>query len=337
MTAAASPSLPRVAITMGDPAGIGPELCLRVLNDPAVLALCTPLVFGDVGVLARVAAHAALPPPTARVLPPSALADKSASGPAIVDCGSVHSGAITPGTIQAGCGRAALAYIGQAVDAAMADHVEAVVTAPVHKEALHAAGCPHPGHTELLAELTGTRQVCMMMASDDLIVSLATIHVGLAQVPELLSIQQIVDTTALTIDALRRLGKASPRVVLCGLNPHAGEGGLFGREEIEIIAPAIAELRRLGFAAEGPIPADTAFIPERRRQTDAYIAMYHDQGLIPFKMLAFERGVNITLGLPIVRTSVDHGTAFDIAWQGRASPTSLVEAIRWAVRLAGTH
>jgi 4-hydroxythreonine-4-phosphate dehydrogenase len=174
----------------------------------------------------------------------------------------------------------------------------------------------------------------MMMASDELVVSLASVHVGLAQVRQALSAQGVFDAIDLTGRALRRLGQPHPRLAVCGLNPHGGEGGLFGDEEREIIGPAIARARADGWDVAGPLAPDTAFTPGRRAMTDAYVAMYHDQGLIPFKMLAFGRGVNVTLGLPIVRTSVDHGTAFDLAWKGQAGPGSLVQAVRWAVRLA---
>jgi 4-hydroxythreonine-4-phosphate dehydrogenase len=175
----------------------------------------------------------------------------------------------------------------------------------------------------------------MMLASDALTVSLVTTHTALAAVPRLLTPERIVDVIRLTADAMRRLGRRSPRIVVCGLNPHGGEGGLFGREEITAIRPAVQRARRSGLNVEGPLPPDTAFLRERRRATDAYVAMYHDQGLIPFKMLAFDRGVNVTLGLPIVRTSPDHGTAFDIAWKGKASPNSMIQSVLLALRLAG--
>lgn len=327
---------PRVAVTMGDPAGIGPELCLRALADPDVAAVCTPAVIGDAAVLARVAEHARLPLP-AFVVPLKTwlLADPRADVACVVDCGAIRAEEVEPGKVSAACGRAAYAYVEAAVRAAQARRVAAMATAPLNKEALHLAGVPHPGHTEILAELTGTSRVAMMLACEELAVSLVTIHVPLAAVPGLLTTEAILDVAALTVGAMQRLGRARPRLVVCGLNPHAGEQGLFGREEIAIIAPAVEALRARGVCVTGPLPPDTAFLPERRRETDAYIVMYHDQGLIPLKMLAFDRAVNITLGLPIVRTSVDHGTAFDIAWQGKASPNSLFEAIRWAARLGG--
>ncbi|MCE9615449.1 MAG: 4-hydroxythreonine-4-phosphate dehydrogenase PdxA [Lentisphaerae bacterium] len=320
---------------MGDPAGIGPELCLRALAAPEVRARCVPVLIGDVGVLRRVAAQTglALEAPVCTFTDDEAMA--SAVAPLIVDCGAIDAASVHPGEIQAACGRAAYLYIETAVKACLDGRVAAMATAPIHKEALHLAGVPQPGHTEILAHLTGATNVCMMLASEEIIVSLVTIHVGLARVPRLVTAARIVEVAELTAAALRRMGRTEPRLTVCALNPHAGEGGLFGREDIEIIAPAVAQLRARGLRVEGPLAPDTAFVPARRQQTDAYIAMYHDQGLIPFKMLAFEHGVNITLGLPIVRTSVDHGTAFDLAWQGRASAASLIASLHWAARLSG--
>jgi 4-hydroxythreonine-4-phosphate dehydrogenase len=221
-----------------------------------------------------------------------------------------------------------------AVQAAQQGHIRAVVTAPLHKEALHIAGVPYPGHTEMLAALTGCQHYCMMMASPAINVCLATTHIALAGVASSLSISRILEVIRLGDDAMRRFGIASPRLTVCGLNPHAGENGLFGDEEQRLILPAVQAARADGIRVSDPLPPDTAFIPSMREKTDAYIVMYHDQGLIPFKMLAFETGVNVTLGLPLVRTSVDHGTAFDIAWQGTASAGSLAAAVQTAVRLS---
>jgi 4-hydroxythreonine-4-phosphate dehydrogenase len=220
------------------------------------------------------------------------------------------------------------------VAAATAGRISAIATGPIHKEAFHLAGVPYPGHTELLAALTKTTKVCMMMASDEMIVSLVTAHLPHAQVAKALTEQRVLDVIDLTADALKKIGRTNPHITVCGLNPHAGEAGLLGSEEKRIIAPAIAKAKARGIRVVGPLPADTAFVASKRCSVDAYVAMYHDQGLIPFKMLAFETGVNITLGLPIVRTSVDHGTAFDIAWKGIASADSLVQSILWAKRLA---
>ncbi len=325
---------PIIGITMGDPAGVGPELCLRAMRDRAVLRACTPVVFGDAGVLARAAEACGLRPP-GRVVPLEKWRGNSAiEKPAVVDCRAIAGSAVRPGKIQAACGRAAAAYIRAAVKAAMAGRVAAVATAPIHKESLRLAGVPYPGHTEMLAALTGARRVCMMLASREIAVSLVTVHTAYASVPGHLTKSRILEVIELTRQAMKRLGKRSPRIVVCGLNPHGGEHGLFGSEERRIIEPAVAAARKKGFRVEGPLSPDTAFLPDKRKKVDAYVAMYHDQGLIPFKMLAFESGVNVTLGLPIVRTSVDHGTAFDIAWRGKASPSSLIQAILWAVRLS---
>jgi 4-hydroxythreonine-4-phosphate dehydrogenase len=310
-------SLPRVAVTMGDPAGIGPEIALKAVARDDVRAVCAPVIIGDPAVLKRVADRLNLHIPEVREL--TRLGDD----------------AVRPGTVSAETGRASYRYVEAAIDAALAGEVAAIVTGPIHKEAWHAAGVPYPGHTEILAARTRTDRYCMMLTSEEITCSLVTVHVGYAEVPELLSVERIGEVIELTAAAMRRLRGREPRLVVCGLNPHAGEHGLFGRREEEIlIAPAVEAARRAGLTIDGPLPPDTAFLPARRRQTDAYVCMYHDQGLIPLKTLAFDRGVNVTLGLPIVRTSVDHGTALDIAWQGKADESSLVEAIRLAARLA---
>ena len=313
--------LPRVAITMGDPAGVGPELCLRLLRDERVLAMCTPIVFGDVGVLRRVANHLGWPNPD-----PTSVRDLTA-----VDGGC---DAIVPGRVSAVCGKAAYTYVISAIVEALAGRVDAICTGPLHKEALHAAGVPFPGHTEILASHTNTPRHCMMLTSEAITCSLVTVHVGYREVPALLTVQSILDTIELTAEATRRIRGRAPRLLVCGLNPHAGENGLFGdREEERIIAPAIEAARAAGIDVSGPLPPDTAFLPKYRAACDAYVCMYHDQGLIPLKALAFEDAVNVTLGLPIVRTSVDHGTAFDIAWKGVADVSSFVQAVKLAVKL----
>lgn len=326
--------LPVIGISMGDPAGVGPELCLRALASPEVRALCAPVVFGDPGVLRRVAARCALPFACECVAARDWSAVAAVADPRVVACSALQADDVVPGEVQEMCGRAAYACVEAAANAAMAGSIDAMVTAPINKASLRLAGIPYPGHTEILAALTGTARYCMMMASDELAVSLATIHIGYSEVLGRLTSRGIADTIELTADAMRKLGRDDPLIAVCALNPHGGEQGLFGAEEQEIIQPAIDLACGKGIRVEGPMVPDTAFLPQRREQIDAYVVMYHDQGLIPFKMLAFEKGVNITLGLPIVRTSVDHGTAFDIAWQGTASAGSLVEAVKWAVRLA---
>jgi 4-hydroxythreonine-4-phosphate dehydrogenase len=325
---------PVLGITMGDPAGVGPELCLRGLRDPAVLEQCAPVVFGSLALLERVAEAAGLPPPD-EVMPVEDWAGEAADGGGLVlDCPGLDCAGVRCGEVQAECGAAAYDYIERAVKAARGGKTCAVVTAPIHKEALQLAGIPYPGHTEILAAHTATRDYCMMMASAEINVCLVTTHEALSAVPGLLTETRIDRVIELTAAAMRRMGVASPRLTVCGLNPHAGEHGLFGDEEARLIAPAVVRARSAGIDVRGPVPPDTAFVPALRAETDAYVVMYHDQGLIPFKMLAFDVGVNVTLGLPIVRTSVDHGTAFDIAWQGKASPTSMYEAIAMATRLA---
>jgi 4-phospho-D-threonate 3-dehydrogenase / 4-phospho-D-erythronate 3-dehydrogenase len=328
---------PRIALTMGDPAGIGPELCLRILRDPVVAAACIPVVFGDIEVLLKAADRTGLSSPPQIQTLAEWNRHAACTEPCVVDCGAIRTRDFHPGRVQASCGKAAAAYIEAAVGAALQSRVRAVVTSPISKEALHLAGIKYPGHTEMLAALTKARSTCMMMASDDIIVSLATIHIGIAQVKAALTRESIFSAIELTAKALMRLGRKSPHIAVCGLNPHGGEGGLFGREEKETIEPAILDAHKAGICVTGPLAPDTAFVPGMRAKVDAFVAMYHDQGLIPFKMLAFEKGVNVTLGLPIVRTSPDHGTAFDIAWTGKASPSSLLQAVQWAMKLAGAR
>jgi 4-hydroxythreonine-4-phosphate dehydrogenase len=328
---------PRIAITMGDPAGIGPEICLRLLADPQASDCCVPIVFGDAAILERVARQLQLPVP-AHVIRAADWphASKSLTAPAILDLRAIDDpAAVTPGEVGATTGRAAFAYIERSIEAALAGEVNAVATGPVHKEALHSAGVPFPGHTEIFTERTKSSRACMTLTCPQITCSFVTVHVGYRDVPGLLSVQRVSDVIDLTADFVRRVRRREPRILVCGLNPHAGEHGLFGDgEEERFIVPAIDAARAAGLMVEGPLPPDTAFLPARRQTTDAYVCIYHDQGHIPLKMLAFDEAVNVTLGLPIVRTSVDHGTALDIAWQGKANPNSLLEAVRLAARLA---
>lgn len=327
---------PIIAITMGDPAGIGPELCLTMLTDQAVLAACTPVIFGDAALLAQVAKATHIPQPHP-VIPFNNWSSPGNHPALIVDLDCLSGQTITPGQLSATSGAAAHRCIVTATKEALAHRVNAIVTAPLNKQALHLAGVPHPGHTELLAELTGTHRYCMMLASEHITTSLVTTHTALAKVPALLTRERILDVIRLTASAMKSLRNREPRLTVCGLNPHGGESGLLGNEERDIINPAVNQAQSEGFLVEGPLPPDTAFLPNRLSNTDAYICMYHDQGLIPFKMLAFEVGVNVTLGLPIVRTSPDHGTAFDLAWTGRASPSSMRAAILYAARLSNAE
>jgi 4-hydroxythreonine-4-phosphate dehydrogenase len=329
-------SRPRIAVTMGDPAGVGPEVCLHLLADPAIARECVPIVFGDAAVLRRVAAAATLSLAAPVIDGKSWQADAARiDEPTILDLQAIDANALVAGQVSAATGRAGFTYVDRAIDAALAGQVAAVSTAPLNKEALHAAGIRFPGHTEIFAARTAAPRSCMMQYSDEITCSFVTVHVGYREVPDLLTKERILDVIELTADALQRLRGHRPKIVVCGLNPHAGEHGLFGdREEERIIIPAIEAGRARGIDLEGPLPPDTAFLPWKRRATDAFVCMYHDQGHIPVKALAFDTAVNTTLGLPIVRTSVDHGTACDIAWQGKASPSSLFSAVRLGIRLA---
>ena len=286
-------NLPRIAITCGDPAGIGPEIAAKAAADPRVRDVCDPVLYGPTSLDGIMAGH-----------------------------------------LSAAAGRAAYDAIVEAVGAAMAGRVDAVATAPINKEAFALAGLPWRGHTELLAHLTGAPSVAMMFHSDVLRVVLATIHVPLSEVPRLVTQATLEQVIRLTARELPRFGCEAPRLALCGLNPHAGVGGVLGPEDQRVLEPAVTACRRDGIAVSGPFPADTLFVRASRGAYDAVVACYHDQGLIPVKLLAFGRSVNVTLGLPIIRTSVDHGTAFDIAGKGIADHGSLVEAIRLAARLA---
>lgn len=324
--------LPRIAITCGDPAGVGPELCLKLLRDEAVRRICVPIIFGDASVLAQVAKALDLELPDVTT---DANTVREYDKPTILDFQTLSSDDVKPGEVTAATGRASFDYVDEAIRWALNNDVAAIVTGPLHKEALQAAGVPYPGHTELLADRTDANRHCMMLTSDEITCSLVTAHVGLDEVAKLLTTEAILDAIQLSHIAMKRMrGRDDVRLTVCGLNPHAGEAGLFGNcEEERFIIPAINAAIEQGINVVGPLPPDTAFLPAHRGQTDCYICMYHDQGLIPLKALAFDKAVNVTLGLPIVRTSVDHGTALDIAWQGKASVSSFVEAVILAVRL----
>ncbi len=309
-----------IAVTMGDPAGIGPEVVLRACADPALVGIPVVAVASR-ALLVRVAQRLGLPLP-AHIIEP--------------DLGGFDADAVIPGTIAAAHGAAAGACIECAITGCLDGRFAAIATAPIHKQAIKAAGIPFPGHTEWLAARTGVSEETMMLYHPDITVALVTVHQGLATVSASLTPERIVRVGRQLAEALRRLGGREPRLAVLGFNPHAGEGGLFGDEESAIV-PAIYELLQLGIQADGPLPPDTAFTPAARARYDGWVCMYHDQGLIPFKAFAFDRGVNVTLGLPIVRTSVDHGTAFDIAWQGKAEHASMVEAIRLAAVMSKTQ
>ena len=326
-------SRPRIAITMGDAAGVGPEVIMKALADPEVYALCRPLVVGDARRLAR-AGEIVDTRLTVRAI---ATPRDARFEPGIVDCMDL---ALVPedapfGKLSAACGEAAYRFIERGVALALAGEVDALCTAPINKEALNAAGHRFPGHTELLAQLTGTPEVSLMLMAPGLRVIHVTTHIGLLDAVERIDAGLVERTIARGRDLLRRAGTREPRIAVCGINPHAGEGGLFGRGEEEAkIAPAIRACRARGWQIDGPLPADTLFYRARKGDFDLVVAMYHDQGHGPVKAVAFDTGVNITAGLPVLRTSVDHGTAFDIAGTGRADERSMLAALRQAAELA---
>jgi 4-hydroxythreonine-4-phosphate dehydrogenase len=287
---------PRIGVTVGDPAGIGPEIARKAAADPSLASVCEIVLYG-----------------------PSEEVDVAR---------------FERGRVSAKAGRAAYDAVVEATRDAAAGRIDAVATAPINKEAFAAAGLPWRGHTDLLAHLTGAPRVAMMFYAESLRVVLATVHIALVEVSRALTREVMEATIDLAARELPRFGFPSPRLAVAGLNPHAGEHGVIGREDDDVLAPAIAAARGGGVEVSGPFPADTIFLRAMRGEFDAVIACYHDQGLIPIKLVAFGRAVNVTLGLPIVRTSVDHGTAFDIAGKGTADPASLIEAIKLAAQLA---
>lgn len=321
-------------ITMGDPCGIGPEIAARLwLQQPPTDAV----VVGDVAVMRRAVAQ------LGGGLAVAVLDDVRSVGRVPPRCLPVWPVAGLPaglaerpmGQVHAEAGAAAARCIEAAVAAIQAGRGRALVTGPLHKEALHAAGSPYPGHTEMLQALAGGVPVRMMLANEELRTVLVTIHCSLRQAIEGITRDAVLETVRITGAALQRMGLAAPRIAVAGLNPHAGEGGLFGDEEIRHIAPAIAAAQAEGWLASGPHAPDTVFMRARRGEFDVVVAMTHDQGLIPVKYLGVEQGVNVTLGLPFVRTSPDHGTAFDIAGRGVADASSLRAAVAMARRLSG--
>ncbi len=326
---------PLIAVSMGDPAGVGPEVCLQLLANQDVREFATPVIFGDGKLLIRCAQQTGLPLPT-RIISELEFREKwpSIKEPVVLDLPHFDDEGFVPGVVSAKTGAAGYHYVEKSIEAALAKKVIAVTTGPLNKEALRAAGILYPGHTEIFADKTNAKRSCMFQYSDEVRASFVTVHVGYSEVPALLTRERILDVIELTADAMQHLRGTKPRLGVLGLNPHAGERGLFGNgEEERIIIPAMEAAQAKGIDVEGPIPPDTAFIPAKRRSMDAFICMYHDQGHIPLKALAFDTAVNTTLGLPMIRTSVDHGTACDIAWQGKAKGSSLVEAVRLAVRL----
>ena len=323
---------PKLAITIGEPGGIGPEVAVRAAASRQLRSVCDPILVGAVLPIRMALDMLSLPfdlrgiggPRESR--PEAGIIEYVPAGPA-------EGKKFKRGRPSAEGGMACYEYIKAAARFAMEGEVKAVCTAPISKEALKMAGVFYPGHTEMLAALTGARKFAMMLMGGPLRVLLVTIHVALKDVPGLIKKEAVLEKILLAGRAAGMLGIERPRIAVCGLNPHAGEAGLFGDEEAREIAPAVRQARRKGILASGPVSPDVLFRKAFTGGADIVVAMYHDQGLIPLKMIAFDRGVNVTVGLPIIRTSPDHGTAYDIAWEGRADPASMIEAARTAVSL----
>lgn len=321
---------PIVGITMGDPVGVGPELVCQALSQPEIYEMARPLVIGDVRILEKARKITKSPVLIATVNAPGAAAFKSGCID-VLSISRLDPDAVCWGRPTSGTGTAMEQYILTAIDMAMAEEIAAIATCPINKTALKLAGSAYHGHTELLADRSGASRYAMMMTGDRLRVVLVTIHIPLQAVPRELTRNAIVSTIEITDESLKeRFGIASPKIAVAGLNPHAGESGMFGDEEARMIAPAVEQARANGIDASGPYPPDTVFYHALGGAYDAVVCMYHDQGLIPFKLIHFSDGVNTTLGLSIIRTSVDHGTAYDIAGKGIADPGSLIQAIRLA-------
>ncbi|MCR4427293.1 MAG: 4-hydroxythreonine-4-phosphate dehydrogenase PdxA [Firmicutes bacterium] len=337
-------SRPIIAISMGDPAGIGAEIAVRALRLPEIYSISRPVIVGDLDLVEdgiRMTGGGL----EINVTPDTSGGRYQLGTVDLINLDNIAMGEFDYGRVSAKAGHAAYEYIERAIRLALAGDADAVVTGPIHKESLNLGGHHYSGHTEIFADLTGTKDYAMMLADGDFRVVHVTTHVSLRKACDLVKRGRVLTVIKLTYDALRRLGIENPRIGVAGLNPHSGEGGLFGTEEIEEISPAIQDAQEQGIRAEGPVPPDTLFAKARGGQYDAAIAMYHDQGHIAMKTAGFRldaatnkwlavSGVNVTLGLPIIRVSVDHGTAFGKAGQGRANPESLVQAIELAARFA---
>ena len=334
---------PILGVTMGDPAGVGPEITAKAAAERSVRETARLLVIGSADVMAE-AVSVARTPLSVRAVKRADECRFADGTLEVLDLANVDARALPRGAVSAAAGRAAYEYIETAVRLATSNTIAAIVTAPINKEALSAAGVPHAGHTEILASLSGTRDFAMLLMGKQLAVIHVTTHVALRRVPDLVTRDRVLRTIRLARQAMERTGKAEPRIAVAGLNPHAGEEGLFGDEEQTSIIPAIEAARTEGARVTGPLPADTLFSRARGGEFDIVVAMYHDQGHIPVKTLGFEyddatrrwtglSGVNVTIGLPFLRVSVDHGTAFDRAWKGIANHESMIEAIDVAVSM----
>lgn len=330
---------PVLAITMGDPAGIGSEITVKALQDPKLYDEAVPVVFGDAGQLKRLLGVCGL---KAEVVSIDSAAEARDAAPSpsrivVVDLHNIQQD-VQFGKVQAQCGKAAYEYIAAAIDAALKHQVQACVTAPLNKEALHLGGCPFPGHTEIFANLTKTRNYAMMLVGDKLRVIHVSTHIQLRKACDAVKKDRVLKVIQLGDEAMRMMGFENPRIAVAGLNPHCGEGGLFGDEDMKEIVPAVEEAKREGINVQGPIAPDTVFHRAANKgEFDIVVVMYHDQGHIPLKVLGFSSGVNITVGLPVIRTSVDHGTAFEIAGKGIASSESMTVALNIGAKMASVR
>ncbi|WP_243300203.1 4-hydroxythreonine-4-phosphate dehydrogenase PdxA [Bacillus litorisediminis] len=326
---------PVVGITMGDAAGVGPEIILKSLANPEIYELCNPLVIGDSKILERAKSFVDSPLEIDSV-------SEGELDQATYQFGTIHcldlnllSADLPVGQVSPEAGHAAFEFLRTAIELAKAEKIDAICTAPLNKEALQKGGHKYPGHTEILADLTGTKDFSMMLSAPKLKVIHVTTHVGIIDAVKMINPERVYHVIKLAHETLEKAGISSPKIAVCGINPHAGENGLFGYgEEEEKVIPGVEKAQKEGINAVGPLPADTLFFRAVRGDFDIVVAMYHDQGHGPIKVLGLDAGVNITVGLPIIRTSVDHGTAFDIAGTGKADEKSLIEAIRQAVELA---
>lgn len=338
-------SLPLLGITMGDPGGVGPEVCARALAAPDIYRICRPLIIGDAGIMTNALAFSRL---DLAINPCESVADGRFIHRTIdvLDLANLPLAELRHKTDTADQGRASYEYIKRAIELALAGDIDGTVTAPISKAAINLAGFHYSGHTEIYGELTGTADYAMMLADGRFRVTHVSTHISVREACDRVKTERVLKVIELTAATLHQIGIEQPRIAVAGLNPHCGEGGLFGREDEEEIAPAVAAAVAGGIAAEGPLPADTVFSKMQGGRYDAVVVMYHDQGHIPAKLVGFHydektdtwdqmAGVNVTIGLPIIRTSVDHGTAYDRAGDGRANPQSMIEAIRLAALLAG--
>ncbi|WP_336285280.1 D-threonate 4-phosphate dehydrogenase [Citrobacter arsenatis] len=321
-----------IAVTMGDPAGIGPEIILKSLAE-GELSGAPVIVVGCAQTLRRIQSLNVTPPAELRVIDNVAQAQFAAGVINVIDEPLADPASLEPGVVQAQAGDLAYRCIKRATALALSGEVKAIATAPLNKEALHMAGHHYPGHTELLAQLTNSKDYAMVLYTDQLKVIHVTTHIALRKFLDTLSEQRVKTVIQVAHDFLRRVGYENPRIAVAGVNPHAGENGLFGDEEITIVGPAVQAMQAKGLNVTGPCPPDTVFMQCHEGMYDMVVAMYHDQGHIPLKLLGFYDGVNITAGLPFIRTSADHGTAFDIAWTGKAKSESMAVSIQLAMQI----